>query len=62
VLSALLKVDCVKEGLPIRWQSLVECTGLENRRAAKPRGLESLPLRLFVPHASRGSRAGAAST
>ena len=30
-----------KEG----WQSLVYCTGLENRRTARYRGFESLPLR-----------------
>ena len=27
------------------WQSLVYCTGLENRRTARYRGFESLPLR-----------------
>ena len=30
---------------PERWQSLVYCNGLENRRTARYRGFESLPLR-----------------
>ena len=34
----------------VGWQSLVECTGLENRRARYgSRGFESLPHRVFFP-------------